>query len=220
MDKNIATWTFLKIRDLCTSCVDGGILLFGRQGWFLYLLGQNLQGELQVSWYSRKSTGPVGCWSPGFRWHRHRYCLRDLWVWVSGPQFPYLLHSGVRGNDLCGFSRLWYPLGLRIAFSVCHSLPCQLCLSQRLIHFNCTLECSRERRLDGLFCTYYCIRTFAFFEEIVPCLKSVCLSAHWLCLCCSLATVPLLPASISLQDLDSASDCTCLVLCSICLLHS
>ena len=35
-----------------------------------------------------------------------------------------------------------------------------------------------ERRMDGLFCTYYCIRTFAFLDEIVPCLKSVCLSAH------------------------------------------
>lgn len=124
-----------------------------------------------------------------------------------------------RGSSLCLFPALYF-LGLQIAFSVCHSLPCQLCLSQRLIHFNCTLECTRERRMDGLFCTYYCIRTFAFLDKIVSYLKSVCLSAHWLCLCWSLSMVPLFPASISLQDLDSASDCTCLVLCSICLLHS
>lgn len=123
-----------------------------------------------------------------------------------------------RGSSLCLFPALYF-LGLQIAFSVCHSLPCQLCLSQRLIHFNCTLECTRERRMDGLFCTY-CIRTFAFLDKIVPYLKFVCLSAHWLCLCWSLSMVPLFPASISLQDLDSASDCTCLVLCSICLLHS
>lgn len=164
-------------------------------------------------------TALVGHWSLGFHcWHC--CCLCDLLARVSGPQFPHRLKQGVGKIDLCGSSRLWCSRGLRIAFSVCHSLPCQLCLSQRLIHFNCTLECSRERRMDGLFCTYYCIRTFAFLDEIVPCLKSVCLSAHWLCLCWFLATVPLLPASISLQDLDSASDCTCLVLCSICLLHS
>lgn len=107
--------------------------------------------------------------------------------------------------DLCDFAWLRHPVGLWIAFGVCHRLPCQLCLSQRLIHFNCTSECSREMRLDGLFCTYYCIRTFAFLEESMPCLKSACLSAHWLCLCCSLATVLLLPASISLQDLGLAS---------------
>lgn len=75
------------------------------------------------------------------------------------------------------FPQLWCPLDLRLAVSVCHRLPCQLCLSQRLIHFNCTLECSWERRRAGLFCTYYCIRTFAVWDEIVPCLKSVCLSA-------------------------------------------
>lgn len=141
------------------------------------------------------------------------YCYEFL-----GLSFLLCWIRGGRGWSLGLFPAL-HSLGLQIAFSVCHSLPCQLCLSQRLIHFNCTLECTRER-MDGLFCTYYCIRTFAFLDKIVPCLKSVCLSAHWLCLCWSLGHSASFSASISLQDLDSASDCTCLVLCSICLLHS
>lgn len=147
MDKKIFPCSYLDILEtggLCTNYRDGGLLLFRRQGWYPYLLGQGLWRNLEVSWSDRKSTSLVGRWGPGFQC-RPRYCLCDLLAWVSGPQFPRLLNEGVGEMDLRGFLRLWYSLGLRVAFSVCHSLPCQLCLSQRLIHFNCTLECSRER---------------------------------------------------------------------------
>lgn len=126
------------------SLQNGGILLFWRQGWHPFLLGQGLWRKLGLSWDDRKSTSLVGHWGPGFQ-GRPCYCLWDWLAWDSGPQFPRLLNKGVGEIDLCGCFRLWYSLGLRSAFGVCHSLPYQLCLSQRLIHFNCTFEHSRER---------------------------------------------------------------------------
>lgn len=92
-----------------------------------------------------------------------------------------------RGSSLCLFPALYF-LGLQIAFSVCHSLPCQLCLSQRLIHFNCILEYTRERRMDALFCTYLLHQNFYLFRQdraipkirlpVCPLTLSVLISFH------------------------------------------
>lgn len=162
---------------LCGNSLDGGIVLLWRQEWFSYgpeYLRNSISLVIYETAYQASRTLGSNVNTVAFF---VIYCSEFL-----GLSFLLRWIRGGRGLSLGLFPAL-YSLGLQIAFSVCHSLPCQLCLSQRLIHFNCTLECTRERRMDGLFCTYYCIRTFAFLDKIVPCLKSVCLSAHWLCLC-------------------------------------
>lgn len=100
---------------------------------------------------------------------------------------PYWMKGG-RGSSVCLLPALYF-LGLQIAFSVCHSLPCQLCLSQRLIHFNCTLECTRERWMDGWIVLHLLLhQNFCLFRQdrakpkirlpVCPLTSSVLISFH------------------------------------------